>query len=195
MTEQLAVTFDGDAFKAWLNAPNSSGQGGYATNLAANPLLGTAYQRPDGESGWLLHSTLPALLRDQQQTVWTYGPAVTSARVWPTADPEGGADGGVAGAVTVDGVYLSLGRLSDTDLIPTGFDVLPAADVAGHALSVLAERIGHVARMYRANAVDAELVEDIKPPYNGEPAVYSAYEAASAAVDGDVNHPAHPTHW
>lgn len=262
MTPQTAVLFDIDGFRAWLHAPNEPHVEGSATNVAVSPLLSAAYQRLDGDAGWLVETTLD-MLRSVTQRIhpavpvpWAYGDGVADVRVWATADEEGGPDGGLAGEVTVDRVVLSLGRLDEKDLVPPIYDVLPGYEAAEHALAAVAKRVNHVAARFRviprgkpvdwpfgslgyaeitkalqalaqmwrsartgtpkrvplsaehravadavltaadaAEVIDAEVVDGPVPSCGGTPGYDAAYQAAAAAVDGDVNHPAHPTHW
>lgn len=198
-----AVTFDVDAFRAWLDYRNEPAVDGSVTNRQVSPLLSSAYQRLDGDGGWLVETTLDMLTGaaaaalPPEVRAWRYDAGVAGVRVWATAMAEGGADGGVAGEVTVDGTALSLGHLADADLVPGGHDVLPGYEAAELALAALAGRASHVAARFRASrgglavvgeVVDAEVVCDDGVPY-------SAYRVAAEAVDGDYCHPAHPAHW
>ncbi len=166
MTETPAVTFDADGFRAWLDARNDGGAGGAANNLIANPLLDTAYQPIDGETGFLVETTLHALHRAPGQRAWVYGAGVSDVKVWSTTHPEGGPDGGLAGQVTVDGAVLSLERLTDDDLVPRQHNILPGYEAAAHALDALAGQVDFVARRYRDlsaldDVVDAEVVDEV----------------------------------
>ena len=207
MTEHdAAVTFDVGAFRAWLDYRNEPTVDGSATNRDASPLLSSAYQRLDGDAGWLVETTLDMLRSvtaahaPAEVQAWVYGGGVSGVKVWATAMPEGGPDGGLVGEVTVDGVPLSLGRLADDDLIPAEHDVLPGYEAAEHALGALAERVSQVASQFRSRTapggeiIEAELVDGPPPAgsYDGQP---TAYERAADAVDNDYCHPAHPDHW
>ncbi len=194
-----AVTFDTDAFRAWLDYRNEPTVEGSATNRDVSPLLSAAYQRAGGDVGWVAESTLDmlhsvtAVQAPAELRAWVYGDGVARVKVWTTATPDGGSDG-LTGEVTVDGVVLSLGRLTEAQLVPAGPDLMPGYEAAEHALSALSERVCDVAGRYRAlspatggDVVDAEVVDD-------DPSSV-AYRAAAAAVDDDTNHPAHPIHW
>ena len=214
MTEQVAVTFDADGFRAWLDAPTKLRVPGTPSNRQNNPLLSAAYQRLDGEAGWIVEATLFALRGAPQPhpavpAPWVYAPDVSDVRVWATAAAEGGPDGGLVGEVTVDGIRLSLGQLSEADLVPQIYDLLPGYEAAEHALTALSERVNAVAEQFRlavkrgaldehagGRVFEGEVVEATPAwPQGDNGRAYSAYDSAAAAVDNDVNHPAHPTHW
>ena len=202
MTEHYgtALRFDVHAFAAWLGYRNEPTVTESATNREVSPMLAAAYQRADGESGWLVETTLDMLHSatsnhlPAELLAWQYGDGVSDVRVWATASAEGGPDGGLAGEVVVDGAVLSLGRLTEDELVTTEQDILPGYEAAALALKAVADRVNEVADRFRKRAaspaddvVDAEIVED-----DG----YSpGYRAAAEAVDHDVNHPAHPMHW
>jgi hypothetical protein len=199
-----AVTFCWASFRCWKDfQPEGEGT---PSNQEKSELLSAAYQRLDGEAGWILETTLSALHEpvpaDKLMPAWQYFPGVSDCRVWSTAAAEGGPDGGVVGEVTVDGVRLSLGRLTVDDLITSEDAVMPGWEAAELALFNLAERVNEVAAAFRGrhddeddDVVDAEVVEDDKPQHPADGRGYSAYDQAAAAVDNDPNHPAHPMHW
>lgn len=207
MTEHehfTAVRFDTNAFQGWLAYRNEPTVTDSATNLEVSPLLFSAYQRLDGEAGWLVEATLEMLHSATTRCLpdellpWRYDELVDGVRVWATAGSEGGPDGGLVGEVTVGGVALSIGRITEDELVPAEHDVLPGYEAAEYALEAVAMRVNNVARKYRKtraaspvdDVVDAEIVEgDEAPEYDG------GYQAAAAAVDDDPNHPAHPMHW
>ncbi len=157
MTNQLgtaAVTFDPEQFRAWLDAANEPGVPGSQTNQQVSPLLSTAYQRGDGEAGWLVETTLDMLhsvtgRHPDAPQPWVYGEGVHGVRVWATAHPEGGPDGGLAGEVTVDGAALSLGRISEGVLVPGEDAVMPGYEATAYALAAVAEQVNVVAGKYR----------------------------------------------
>lgn len=151
--EITAVTFDAEAFTAWLDGPISAGTAA-PRNRDAVPMLATAYQQYDGEAGLLVEEVLRRLASSPQTggtPVWSHGLGVADVRVWPTAAGVDGPDGGLTGEVTVDGVVLSLGYLTEDGLIAGQFDVMPGYEAAGHALSALAAQINTVAAAFRAN--------------------------------------------
>jgi hypothetical protein len=147
-----AVTFDVEAFAAWLDGPSTAGTAA-PINRDVHSALATAYQQHDGEAGWLVEQLLDWLRTAPQvgTPVWAYGPGVTDVRVWATAAAEDGPDGGLAGEVIVDGVVLSLGKLAEKDLIPSDALVMPGHEAAAHALSALAAQVNAVAGAYRSN--------------------------------------------
>lgn len=141
-----AVVFSRDAFRAWLHAPSAADTG--EANWETVELLTTPYRSDDGQGGWLAEAALNAV-RDADG-VWVYGTGVDQVRVWAVADAEGAPDYGLVGEVVVDGAPLSLGHMSETDLIPAGTDMMPGYDAAELVLTALAQRIVTVAAWYRA---------------------------------------------
>lgn len=144
--DRPAVTFDPVAFQAWLGEPAKGSDG---TNLDANPVLNTAYQRRSGEAGWLVETTLAALNELTGNPMWEYGEGVRNAKVWSLAHAEGGPDGGVAGEVMVDGVPVSLFMLTEAELVPQDTELVPGYEAAEYALNALAQRINDVAAAAR----------------------------------------------
>jgi len=151
-----AVTFDADGFRAWLESPNEPGVEGSAPSRQVGPLLSTAHQRLDGHAGWLVETTLDMLRGVAERphpavpAPWAYGDGVSGVKVWATAAAEGGSDGGLVGEVTVDGTALSLGRLTEEELVPAIYDVLPGYEAAEHALAAVADRVNDLAARFRA---------------------------------------------
>ncbi len=160
MTNPNTVTFDQAAYRTWLTEPADLGDGEAASRYDAVPQLATAYQRHDGDAGWLTEQTLDHL---RATAVWTYGPGVSDVQVWTTAGVESPTDG-ISGEVTVDGFVLSLGRLTEQELVPTEHDVLPGYEAAEHGLTALAERVNSVVEVFRqrledlTGVVDAEII-------------------------------------
>lgn len=154
MTEQ-AVTFDPNAFRVWLDTPAGTTEAGSETNREGNPFLRTGYQRLDGEAGWMVENVLHQLHTTRSRPhpsvgpAWAYGEGVSEVRVWATACPEGGPDGGLAGQVTVDGAPLAIARMADKELVPPLYDLLPGYEAAEHALTALAERVNEIVSRYR----------------------------------------------
>jgi len=141
-----AATFNVDAFRAWLDGDTGQGK------IRDVEPLATAYQRLDGAGGWLVEGVL-SMLHDADwhgQSGWRLDGGVTQLKVWATADPAGGPDGGIAGEVVVDQIPVSLGRITERELIPGEHEVIPGYEAAELALTVLAERIDDVAARTRA---------------------------------------------
>lgn len=155
-TITTAVRFDVDAFRLWLDSASEPGVEDSATNQEISPYLRAAYQPLDGEAGAIVESTLDMLrstaeVRHPDAVVpWEYGTGVEQVRVWATADAgEGGADGGLTGEVTVDGVALSLGWISPDRLVRTEHDVLPGYEAAELGLKALAGQVNSTVLAYR----------------------------------------------
>jgi len=205
MTEHRAADFDAAEFQVWLGSQVEPGSTNPTTNQQAVNLLNIAYQRLDGDAGWLVDATLKALHRGHERgfmtatAAWAYGDGVSDVRVWPVADEKGGSDG-LVGEVTVDGVRLSLGRFHETQLVPTEHDLMPGYEAAEHALEGLSRRVSGVVQKFRAKAVAGAPMDDedvVDAEDVGVEVVddRTAYQRAADAVDNDVNHPAHPMHW
>lgn len=163
MTQHAAVTFNPEAFAAWLDAPIHPREG-TETHKDVSPLLRTAYQRQDSEGGWLAETTLDMLRTAPEPAPWTYGPDVTKVTVWTVAAPEGLSDG-IAAEVHVDGFVVSAGQIKESELIPGDAPVLPGYEAAQMALAALAERVNLVVSAFRTrlteltDVVDAELID------------------------------------
>lgn len=143
---QQAATFDVEAFRAWLDSDTETGK---IRDVAP---LSTAYQRLDGDGGWLVEAVLD-MLRDAAwhgQSGWALDGGVSQLKVWAIAAPDGGADGGLAGEVVVDGITASLGRITERELISGEHDTIPGYEAAERALTALAGRVNDVAARVRA---------------------------------------------
>lgn len=156
---QTAVTFDTAAFGEWLDSRTTADPES-PTNRDASETLSTAYQVDDVGAGWLAEEVLD-LMRGTD--VWVYQPGVSAVQVWTAAGVETPTDG-IVGEVTVDGFVLSLGRLTDFELIHAEHNVLPGYEAAGHVLTMLADRVNSTAAAFRqklaglVDIVDAEIV-------------------------------------
>jgi hypothetical protein len=139
MTER-PVLFDQTAYQAWLEQSTTGPGGAENSKYDTVPDLAVAWQRHEGQGGWLAEVVLDALHHDAGQQVWQYGPGISGLRLWATESPESGADGGVTAEVTADGVPLSLGHIPAGELIHTDVDLLPGYEAAGLALAELAAR-------------------------------------------------------
>lgn len=140
MTQLHALQFDLPTYQVWLDAPSTDGE---TPNRDVEP-FSVGYQRNSGDAGWLVEATLDAL-RNTTLAPLAYGPGVSNVRVWTIA----GLDGGLTGEVTVDGVALSLDRLTEAELVDTAFDTLPGYEAAAQAMTVVAEQVGRVAARFR----------------------------------------------
>ena len=164
MTEHNAVTFDQPTFRAWLTATSQDSD---YSNKEAVEVLATGYQQDSGDAGWLIEGALFAV-RDAKlgdASIWSYGPGVGAVRVWPVADPEAGQDG-IFGEVIADGVVLSLGHVTDRDLVRVEAPMMAGYEAAEVALAGLADRVNKVVGQFRdtvrqlvAAATDAEIVD------------------------------------
>lgn len=141
-----AVAFDAEKFRAWLDTSTGNG------TIRDTEPLSIAYQHLDGDSGWLVETVLHMLHNTawHGKSGWTYGDGVTQVKVWATAAAEGGPDGGLTGEVIVDGMPLSLGRMTERELIPAEHDTLPGYEAAEYALTAIAEQVNNVAARARA---------------------------------------------
>ena len=146
-----AVVFDPTAWRAWLSdlsTPMAEGTQANTERFEKAEMLGIAYQRASGEAAWLVQETFLALTGSVG--VWTYGPGVEGLRIWATASPEGGPDGGLVGEINVGGALLSIGSIAEAKLIPTEHDIIPGHEAAELALTTLAGHINAAVNWYRA---------------------------------------------
>src|SRR3954451_9258516 len=151
MTEHNPVSFDQEAFRAWLAAPCDPSAEGSPSNIDANPVLATAYLRSEGEAGWLAVQAYDAIRHAAQ--VWTFAPGVSDLRLWPTAAAEGGNDG-VTGEIDVDGVKLSIGQLDDGELVTDEQTVLPGYEAAELALTAVAGQVNGAVTAFQKSLGD-----------------------------------------